>query len=95
MEKKRVIVDYKNITSDLLALLTDQYPDGYDEAVIKYMNAKGDTVQAVPLETEDTKYLFKISTELTLRVEQYLDDLEEVEDADVDDDDSESTDDND
>ena len=62
MEKRRIIVDYKNITSEQLALITDRYPEGFaPEDMISFKNSKGETVRAVPLETSDTKYLFKVS----------------------------------
>ncbi len=102
MDKRRIIIDYKNSTPELLALLTDKYPEGFDPGVmVTYTNAKGELVRAVPLETEDTKYLFKISVELQNQVDRYLDDLEavpavepaegEIED-DASDDEDESTD---
>ena len=79
MDKRRIIIDYKNSTPELLALLTDKYPEGFDPGVmVTYTNAKGELVRAVPLETEDTKYLFKISIELQNQVDRYLDDLETV-----------------
>ena len=79
MDKRRIIIDYKNSTPELLALLTDKYPEGFDPGVmVTYTNAKGELVRAVPLETEDTNYLFKISIELQNQVDRYLDDLETV-----------------
>lgn len=88
MDKKRIIVDYKNINPALLEILTDIYPNGYEDYeddIITYQNAKGETVKAIPLETEDTKYLFKISSELKKRVEAYIDDNEEDESTSSDD----------
>ncbi|MBI1317223.1 hypothetical protein GC167_10280 [bacterium] len=77
MEKRRVIVDYRNITQELLELLTTTYPYGYDDAVVRFKNAKGELVSSVPLETDDTRYLVKVSMELDRKVEAYLDDFEE------------------
>lgn len=74
-EKKRVIVDYKNVTQDILELFTDRYPYGYeDEDIIKFKNAKGETVMAVPFETKDTKYLVKVSVEMDAKIEAFMDD---------------------
>jgi hypothetical protein len=79
MDKNRLIIDYNNITPELLAILTDKYPEGFDPGVmITYTNAKGELVRAIPLETEDTKYLFKISVALQNKVDRYLDDLDAV-----------------
>lgn len=73
--KKRVIVDYKNVTPEILDLFTDRYPYGYeDEDVIKFKNSKGENVKAVPFETKDTKYLVKVSVEMDRKIEAFLDD---------------------
>jgi hypothetical protein len=75
MEKRRVIVDYRNITPELLELFTTTYPYGYDDAVVRFKNSKGEWVSSVPIETEDAKYLVKVGMELDKRVEDYLDDF--------------------
>jgi len=79
--KKRVIVDYKNITQELLQLLTDTYPEGYEDDTITFTNAKGERVEAVQLETEDTKYLVKVSAQLDRKVEVFIDEQDEDEGA--------------
>ncbi|GAA4322905.1 hypothetical protein GCM10023115_51240 [Pontixanthobacter gangjinensis] len=62
---KRIIVDYKKLTPEILGLLVDKYPDGYDDdQVISFKNAKNETVDAVEVRTEDTVYLVKVSTRL-------------------------------
>ena len=90
-EKKRVIVDYKNITNELLDLLNTTYPDGYEDAVIRFKNAKDEMVSAVPLETDDAKYLVKVSVQLAAKLEAFL---EDDDDDDRDDDESVSDDSN-
>ncbi len=80
-QKRRVIVDYKNVTQDILSLFTDRYPYGYDDSdIIKFQNAKGELVKAVPFETADTKYLVKVSVQMDERIEAYLDDDDEDDD---------------
>ncbi|MDF0717669.1 hypothetical protein PY092_16010 [Muricauda sp. 334s03] len=62
---KRVIVDYKKLTSEVLKLLVEKYPDGYgDDDVINFKNLKGESIEAVEVSTDDTKYLVKISSKL-------------------------------
>lgn len=62
---KRIIVDYKKLTPEILSLLVDKYPDGYDDDhIISFKNAKNETVDAVEVKTEDTIYLVKVSTRL-------------------------------
>ncbi len=62
---KRIIVDYKKLTPEILGLLVEKYPDGYDDdQVISFKNAKNETVDAVEVRTEDAIYLVKVSTRL-------------------------------
>lgn len=76
--KKRVIVDYKNITQDQLDLLTKAYPFGIDEEdILSFVNSKGETVDTVPLETDDTKYLFKVSVHLDAKIDAHLNTTED------------------
>lgn len=83
---KKVIVDFKKLTPEILALLVEKYPDGYDnENVITFKNAKNETVEAVEVTTADTKYLVKVSTKLEQTMENYdEDDYEDFEDDDPD-----------
>lgn len=69
---KRVIVEYTKLTKDILDLLIEKYPDGYDyEDIIAFKNAKGETIKAVEVKTESTNYLVKISTRLEEAIESY------------------------
>lgn len=83
---KRVIVDFKKLTPEILALLVEKYPDGYDDNhIISFRNAKNELVEAVEVTTEDTKYLVKVSTKLALTMENYdEDDYEDFEGDDPD-----------
>lgn len=78
---KRVIVDYAKLTNEILTLLVEKFPDGYDDSdIIRFKNAKNETVEAVEVRTEDTIYLVKVSTKLADRIENY----DEDDDLDVD-----------
>ena len=83
---KRVIVDFKKLTPEILSLLVERYPDGYDDDnIITFKNAKNEIVEAVEVTTSDTKYLVKVSTKLQLTMENYdEDDYEEFEEDDPD-----------
>lgn len=80
---KRVIVDYAKLTNEILTLLVDKFPEGYEESdIIRFKNAKNETVEAVEVRTEDTIYLVKVSTKLADRIENYDD--EDDLDLDID-----------
>ena len=98
---KRVIVDYAKLTNEILNLLVEKFPDGYDDSdIIRFRNAKNELIEAVEVRTEDTIYLVKVSTKLADRIGNYdeddeIDDVVEpisgleldVDDADDDDED--------
>jgi DNA-directed RNA polymerase subunit delta len=77
---RRVIVEYAKLTNEILNLLVEKFPDGYDdEDIIRFKNAKNELVEAVEVRTEDTIYLVKVSTKLADRIENF------DEDDDIDD----------
>lgn len=80
---KRVIVDYAKLTNEILTLLVERFPDGYDDSnIIRFKNAKNETIEAVEVRTEDTIFLVKVSTKLADRIENFE---EDEEDVDIDD----------
>lgn len=82
----RKIVDYKKLDHELAALLIETYPDGYgDDDIIVFKNLQGEMVEAVELQTADTKYLVKISKSLA----DFISSFEEVIESQLEDDDSE------
>ncbi len=83
---KRVIVDFKKLTPEVLKLLVEKYPDGYDDTnIITFKNAQGERIEAVEVTTDDTKYLVKISAKLEKTMANYdEDDYEDFADDDPD-----------
>ena len=78
---KRVIVDYKKLTPEILGLLVEKYPDGYDDDhIITFKNAKNETIEAVEGRTEDSIYLVKVSTRLENTMANYEEDDYEDDD---------------
>ncbi|MFV5693156.1 DNA primase [Flavobacterium sp. LT1R49] len=72
---KRVIVDYAKLTNEILNLLVEKFPEGYDDSnIIRFRNAKNELIEAVEVRTEDTIYLVKVSTKLADRIENYDED---------------------
>ncbi|SHG52624.1 hypothetical protein DFQ05_2201 [Winogradskyella wandonensis] len=80
IQLKRVIVDFAKLNEDILDLLVNAYPDGYDDRhIISFVNAQGETVKCVEVRTEDTIYLVKISKKLVIAMEEH-----DTEDDDYD-----------
>lgn len=77
---KRIIVDYKKLTPEILSLLVEKYPDGYDDdQIITFKNAKNETIEAVEVRTEDTVYLVKVSSRLEVTMANF--DEEDYDDS--------------
>ena len=76
---RRIIVDYAKLTGDILNLLVEKFPEGYDDSdIIRFRNAQNELIEAVEVKTVDTIYLVKVSTKLASRMEKY----DEEEDID-------------
>ena len=72
---KRVIVDYSKLTNEILNLLVEKFPDGYDDTnIVRFRNAQNEMVEAVEVRTEDTIYLVKVSTKLANSMENFDED---------------------
>lgn len=72
---KRIIVDYSKLTNEILNLLVERFPDGYDDSnIIRFRNAQNELIEAVEVRTEDTIYLVKVSTKLASRLEKFDED---------------------
>ena len=92
---KRIIVDYSKLTNQILNLLVERFPDGYDDSnIVRFRNQHNELIEAVEVRTEDTIYLVKVSTKLASRLEKFdedddLDSMIEPIDAskDIEDDD--------
>jgi len=80
----RKIVDYQKLNEDILNLLVEKFPDGYDDDdIISFRNANNELIEAVEVRTDDTIYLVKIGVKLVKAMEEH-----EEEDDDLQDDDS-------
>ena len=78
---KRIIVDFKKLTPEILSLLVEKYPDGYDDRhIIVFKNARNQTIEAVEVPTEDCMYLVKVSSSLVNSMANFdLDDYSDNE----------------
>lgn len=78
---KRVIVDYKKLNTDILDLLVEKYPDGYNYSdIISFQNSEGKTISTVEVRSNTTVYLVKISSKLEQTMEDYSDDGKSFDD---------------
>jgi hypothetical protein len=81
---KRIIVDYKKLTSNILNLLAENYPLGIDSTdVMTFKNSKNETVEAVEVRTEDTIYLVKVGVKLDQVLQDFIDEDYDIEGNDT------------
>ncbi|WP_445955847.1 hypothetical protein [Yeosuana sp.] len=77
---KRIIVDYKKLTPQLLTLLSEKFPDGYsDSDIITFDNHHNETIEAVQIQTEEANYLVKVSCKLHYTMTNFDSDNFEVD----------------
>jgi hypothetical protein len=68
----RKIVDYQKLNVDILNLLVEKFPDGYDgDDIISFRNANNELIDAVEVRTDDTIYLVKIGVKLVKAMEEH------------------------
>ena len=78
---KRVIVDFKKLNKEILEMLVEKFPNGYDaKDIIVFRNAQNEIIEAVEVRTEDTMYLVKVSKRLAYTMENYDEDDDTFDD---------------
>lgn len=61
---KRVIVDYRKVPKNVLRVLAEKYPDGYDhEDTVSFKNSNGEWIRALEVTLNDTVYLVKVNAQ--------------------------------
>jgi hypothetical protein len=59
--KKRIVKDYENLPEDIINRIKLQYPHGFAQHLISYVNKDGKKVSALPFETEEIYYLVRMT----------------------------------
>jgi len=59
--KLRVIKDYEKLSTEIQEQVKLLYPKGFSQYLIEFTNKDGETVSALPFETEDKIYLIRMS----------------------------------
>lgn len=64
MDKKKLVISYKNLSPEILALVKKKYPYGYQNHVIKVTKPNNDYFYAITLDTEEASYLIKVNVKI-------------------------------
>ncbi|MDR1170613.1 MAG: RNA polymerase I-specific transcription initiation factor RRN3 family protein [Prevotellaceae bacterium] len=90
--KKKLVVSYKNLSQELIALIKETYPKGYSDYLIKVDKGNGEFFYAITLDTESADYLIKVDVKIDSEIEEVeraLFDQHDSGDGDFPDDDTE------
>jgi hypothetical protein len=75
---KRVIVDINKVNNTVLNLLMERFPNGYRSYdILRFKNAKNETLEAIEIKTDDTIYLIKIGKKLNKVIEEYQEEYQD------------------
>jgi hypothetical protein len=61
--KPRVVKDYDKLDKQIQEQIKLEYPYGFEDNLIKFTNAEGKRVSALPFEAEDKYYLVRMTIE--------------------------------
>lgn len=59
--KPRVVKDYAKLDKLVKQQIKLNYPEGFEDNLIKFKNKEGNTVSALPFETDDYYYLIRMT----------------------------------
>ena len=68
MSKPRVIKAFGSLDSEIQEQIKLSYPRGFEKNLIRFKNAQGKFVSALPFETEEKYYMVKMSIEEAQRI---------------------------
>ncbi|HOY33040.1 MAG TPA: hypothetical protein PKW80_14265 [Bacteroidales bacterium] len=63
-QKKKVIIHFNNISSEVLEAVQKKYPDGYQDHIFKVTKPNGDFFHAITIDTKDASYLIKVDVKI-------------------------------
>lgn len=75
--KPRVIKDYVKLPESIKEQIKLFYPHGYERALIKFKDAKGNIVSALPFEAEDKYYMVRMTVSQAQAIVSNDDDYDE------------------
>lgn len=77
MNKPRVVKDYEKLYDSVIQQIKLQYPRGFEDHLVKFVNGEGKNVSALPFETDEVYYLVRMTI---LEAQGIIDDDEDYND---------------
>jgi hypothetical protein len=60
MDKKRIVTSLDKLSPEIKKLISEKYPFGWSNNVVRINKPSGDFFYAIPLETSDVSYMIKV-----------------------------------
>ena len=64
VQKKRLVISYKNCPTEVAQAIKEKYPLGYGDAIIKVQKPNGEFFHAITIDFEDVSYLVKVDVKI-------------------------------
>ncbi len=81
--KRRLVTSFQNLTPEIQSQVTEKYPLGFSDAMMRIDKPNGDFFYAVPYETEEIAYLVKIDVKIDdsekMEKDLFSDEIDEAE----------------
>lgn len=77
ISKPRVVKDYAKLEKLVKQQIKLNYPEGFEDHLIKFKNKDGNTVSALPFETADYYYLIRMTVS---QAQEIIEDDEDYDD---------------
>lgn len=75
--KPRVVKDYDKLDDSVKEMIKLNYPFGFEDNLVTFVNAEGRKVSALPFETEDKYFLVRMTVEEAMSIIEDDDDYDE------------------
>jgi len=64
IQKKRLVISYKNCPAEVIQAIKEKYPLGFGDAIIKVEKPSGEFFHAITVDFEDVSYLVKVDVKI-------------------------------
>jgi len=66
--KLRVIQDFEKVSTDIQEQIKLVYPEGFSQHLISFQNKNGETVYALPFETDEKYYMIRMTIDRAIQI---------------------------
>ncbi|MFC2086880.1 hypothetical protein ACFLSA_01785 [Bacteroidota bacterium] len=69
--KKRIIISYDKLPSEVIEAINIKYPDGFENHVIKVNKSANEYFYAITIDTNETSYLVKVNVNVDASYDEF------------------------